>query len=149
MNSIRTYSIYLSILLCALLTYHEPCSKTKYKISAYSLIFIHHLCQILFFIIPWVLIKELSVSMYAFLILGIMYVLFQNIWNSDKVQSCVLSRITNDMCGQSKESPLRDMLYYLNLKTDIHFYTKMYNIFCIFHLIGLVYVFTCKYHNIT
>ena len=104
---------------------------------AYTGIFMHHLVQLVVFVTPFTKFFHTAPNYVLYIYLSMfMYVLLQNnVVNSSKSQSCVLSMYTNTKCDLPIETPLKDPLYYIGVKSDLRKYKRVYTIVVVSYIV--------------
>jgi hypothetical protein len=77
----------------------------------------------------------------------LLFVFIQNICNKSpdkmKTHTCVLSRYTNEKCGQDVDNEMHDLIYYLGLKKNYKLYETCFNLFTFILIVHLI----CKIKN--
>lgn len=124
----------------------KPSNKTDQLIS-YTGIFVHHLLQLYVFVTPWTTYfrTKASLTFLLFYLFMFAYVLIQNnVIHKNRAQSCVLSMVTNRKCNLPEESPLRDPLYYIGVKEDLHQYNRLYNLIVLGYVIYILKLIKAK-----
>jgi polyferredoxin len=120
-------NVVVSIVLAAVLTkYDIVCNQQGFiYIVLVTIMFLHHFGKLFIWLSP-LFVSNLWVLIIVTLVWG--YVCIQNFIRNNTYQPCILSNIVNVMCGHSEEEMLRDIMYHIGLKKDVHVYLKYFNI---------------------
>lgn len=149
MDCVYLIPIMVVILVSFVLTILEPCNYNEdpiKKMLIYFVIFIHHVVQFVWFVIPLIYGHKLPKKILYVIITGLIFVFIQNVFvfKSENTQTCILSKYTNSMCLLSPSSPLRDVMYYLGLKKNATKYNTYYNTYAFMYTLYMLYLVTLK-----